>query len=488
GSLVFRNIGSIGTLVVLSVIAFLLNSSGVEFIAGRDLEINRDLKATGVANLVSGIAGAPAGYVFISDTALATRMNARDRSVGILHGVFLLIVFFVGGAFLSFFPRFIAGGLPLYIGLSMLSEWLFDVRRSVPKVDHLIILTILLVVEFWGFLQGIGIGIGASVVIFVFRYSSIDLVKNVLDGSSVRSSKDRPITDQRLLDYNTDRILILSLQGFVFFGTANSLYEKVKRLTAASDKHIGFVLMDMGLVQGIDSSAVKSFEKLVRHLEEREIELLLVALPKKVRLPFEAAGFTGGEHGRVHYFVSLDHATEWCEDIIIKNECAKLMEEKEAGRKTGGDLFQAVYEDMMAALENQVLFESLMDRMTPYLERLEAVPGDILFRQKELCPDVYFILRGQVTLSRTNRSGERIRIRTLGPWTITGELGAFLGYRSPYEAEVVKEGVVFRLEAGRRKQMADEDPGLASDFQQLAIIMLGNQLMKTSRTIGERIQ
>jgi SulP family sulfate permease len=216
--IVFRQIVSILTIVVLSVISLLLNSTGIEIIAGRDLEVNRDLKATSVANLVTGFIGAPASYVFISQTALATRIGAKDRSAGIMHGLFLLLVFFVGGTFLDFFPRFIAAGLPIYLGLSMLWEWLVDARRTVPRVDYAIILVILLIVEFFGFLQGIGIGIVASVVIFVFRYSSINIIKNKMDGSSFRSSKDRSITDQRLLDYHGEQLVVLQLQGFIFFG------------------------------------------------------------------------------------------------------------------------------------------------------------------------------------------------------------------------------------------------------------------------------
>jgi SulP family sulfate permease len=344
---VFGQIGSIFTIVVLSAISLLLNSTGIEFIAGRDLELNRDLKATGVANLATGFIGAPASYVFISQTALATRMGAKDRSVGILHGFFLLLVFFIGGTFLDFFPKFIAAGLPIYLGLSMLWEWLVDVRRSVTRVDYAIIVGILLIVEFFGFLQGIGIGIVASVAIFVFRYSSIDIIKNKFDGSSYRSSKDRSITDQRLLDCHSDQLLILQLQGFIFFGTANSL-------------------------QGIDSSAVKSFEKLARYLEKKDIDLVMVNLSGKVQNAFESDGLKNSVYERLHYFDDLDHAIEWCEDLIVKTETMKIQQAKMEGRETGNDLFQAVYIDMMAALDMQVMFETLIERMQARRKKKKA--------------------------------------------------------------------------------------------------------------------
>lgn len=481
--IVLRQFGSIATIVVLSVISLLLNSTGVEFIVGRDLEINKDLKTSGIANLAAAFTGAPSSYLYISQTTLAARMGARSRSVGILHGLFLLMVFFAGGAFLDFFPKFVAAGLPIYLGLTMLREWLLDARRSLPKVDYAIIVGILLIVEFIGFLQGIGIGIVASVIIFVLRYSSIDIFKKKLDGSSYRSSKDRSITDQRLLDYHSEQLLILQLQGFIFFGTANSLYEKIRQLTTKPGKFLKFVVMDMTLVQGIDSSAVQSFEKLARYFEKQNINLVIVNHAEKIKFTFELAGLKSSVYKSIHHFDDLDHAIEWCEDLIAEQETRKIEQAKMKGGKSFDGLFQAAYSDMMAALEIQVMFETLIERMKGYLEKMEVSTGHHLYRQNEITSDVYFISRGRVTLSRKNREDIPLRIRTLGPWTITGEIGAYLGYHAPYDARVEKEGLIYKLTAENRKKLETEDPSLAAQLQKLIITMLGVQLMKTTQTV-----
>ena len=115
---------------------------------------------------------------------------------------------------------------------------------------------------------------------------------------------------------------------------------------------------------------------------------------------------------------------------------------------------------------------------------VDVSPGDLLYGQDEKSTDVYFIVRGQVTLSGTNLEGASYRFRTLGPWTLTGEVGAFLGYHAPYDAAVEKAGLIYRLTAENRQKIEAEDAGLASDLQRLIITMLGSQLMKTTRTIG----
>jgi len=130
------------------------------------------------------------------------------------------------------------------------------------------------------------------------------------------------------------------------------------------------------------------------------------------------------------------------------------------------------------------MFETLIERMQAYLDKLEVSAGDLLYRQDEISTDVYFIVRGQVTLSGTNLEGTSYRFRSLGPWTLTGEIGAFLGYHAPYDAAVEKAGLIYRLTAENREKLEAEDVALASDLQRLIITMLGSQLMKTTRAVG----
>jgi len=211
---------------------------------------------------------------------------------------------------------------------------------------------------------------------------------------------------------------------------------------------------------------------------------VIVNSSESVRTAFEADGLQTGDFERLRYFDDLEHATEWCEDQIAENEARKIEAAKMEGAETVADLFQAVYADMMAALEIQVMFETLIERMQAYLDKFDVSAGEYLYRRDEISADLYFIVRGQVTLAGTNPEGTSYRFRTLGPWTLTGEIGAFLGYHAPYDAAVVKAGLIYRLTAENRKKLEAENAALASDLQRLIITMLGSQLMKTTRAVG----
>jgi SulP family sulfate permease len=96
-------------------------------------------------------------------------------------------------------------------------------------------------------------------------------------------------------------------------------------------------------------------------------------------------------------------------------------------------------------------------------------------------------MRGTVNLTGESRQGTTTRIRTLGPWTVTGEIGAFSGYLAPYSAIAEKEGLVYRLSEKNRTQMESENSELAAEFHRLIIIMIGNQLMKASRAMVDSL-
>lgn len=481
--IVLSQFGSVGIIIVLSAISFLLNESGVELEVGGDLDVNKDLRVTGVVNVATGILGVPASYMYLGSTVAATKIGVRNRSLGFSIGAVLILIFFTGASFLSFYPRFVAGGLLIFLGSTLMLEWLVFARKKIPTIDFALICLIVLVIEFVGFHQGIGIGVFASILIFVFRSSTVDIIKNTFDRNAVQSGKERSIPDQWILRQNSDQILVFQLDGFIFFGTAHQLYERTKKYILAGEDKIRFILMDMSFVRGIDSSAVRSFKKLTQYLESAQVDFMLVNLPESVRSPLILGGFVPEKFLRLSFFEDLDQAIEQCEDIIIETETVRIKSEDLDRKLTDNDILIASYTDMMAALEFQEKFESIVDEMFPYLIKTEIKVGEYLFRQNEICKDIFFIMRGQISLLRKNIHGT-VRLQTLGPWNIVGEPGAFADRPMLYDAEVVKAGYVFRLTNANRDKLIQENLKLASEFQKLIITMLGNQLMKMSAMVS----
>ena len=126
----------------------------------------------------------------------------------------------------------------------------------------------------------IGVVIGCAT--FAFTAARIDPIKFSFDGSEYRSSLDRSRDDQAVLTAHGGQIQGLNLQSYLFFGSANRLYQHVKALLAQRPE-CRYLVFDFKLVTGFDSSAAYSFAQIKRSADERGIELVLVHLPRSPR-------------------------------------------------------------------------------------------------------------------------------------------------------------------------------------------------------------
>jgi sulfate permease, SulP family len=144
-----------------------------------------------------------------------------------------------------------------------------------PVADYAIVFMIVAVVGTFGYLQGAAVGIVACVVLFVVNYSRVAIAKHELTGTDLTSNVDRSNDEARLLRDHGHRVLVFSLQGFMFFGTANKLLTRViGRCTEPAADPVEVVVFDFRRVAGIDTSAAMSFVKLRQFAEKRGLSLV----------------------------------------------------------------------------------------------------------------------------------------------------------------------------------------------------------------------
>ena len=214
---IIRHLGDFTAIIFLSSISLLLNASGLELVARRDIDLNKELITLGLANMISGLNGSPPGYHTIGSSALGLKMGVRSRLVGIIAALVCGFSLFFGGTLLSYFPKPVITAMLIYLGLSFVVDWIYNSYFKLPKIDYLLIIIILTVVSFFGYVVGIGFGVVTAVIVFVVTYSRINVIKYILSGKDYQSNVDRSIPEQRLLKSKGDQVYILKLQGFIFF-------------------------------------------------------------------------------------------------------------------------------------------------------------------------------------------------------------------------------------------------------------------------------
>ena len=220
---VLAGVTAFPALIIVTVMALLMNATGIELATGTDVDLDRELRSVGLQNLLSGAGGGLPGFTGLSLTLLAVRLGAANRMVGVLVAVVVAAALFLGRFVLGLVPTPLLGSLLVWVGGSLIGQWLILSPRRVALREYLVILIIFAVIVGGSFPLGILAGLLAAVVLFVLEYGRLDTVRHVMRGSQYQSnaagSKDRRETLRR----HGDAILFVSLQGYLFFGTAERL-------------------------------------------------------------------------------------------------------------------------------------------------------------------------------------------------------------------------------------------------------------------------
>jgi SulP family sulfate permease len=452
------------TVAIVGAMALLLNASGIELIADREVDLNRELRAAGAANLVAGLGGGPVGFHALSLTALAQRTGAKSRVVGLVAAAVVALGLLFGASIMSLVPRVVLGGLLLFLGLSFLVEWLIDAWPRLPRADYAVVVLILLVIGAFGFLQGVGFGLALAVILFVVNSSRTDVVKHALDATSLPSNVDRSPEERKVLREHGDKVQVFQLQGFLFFGTANGLLDQVRsRVADPSHPPLRFLVLDFKRVIGLDSSAVLSFTKAVQLAEAEGFTLVLTALGSDVRRRLARGGVEAGE--RVRFYPDLDRGMELVEDEMLEA----------AGASTAQT---SLLERLIRTLGREV------EDLLVYLERMEAETGEEIIRQGDPSGDVFFLESGRLSVQLRQDDGEVVRLRSMGPGTVVGEVAMYLG--ASRTASVVAEvpSVLYRLPAGSLEAMERTDPGAAAAMHRFFAHLLSDRLADTLRSMS----
>jgi SulP family sulfate permease len=461
-----HQIGSLLVIPIIGTIAILLNLTSIELATDQNVDLNRDLKAAGIANLFAGLSGSMVGWHDVSHSTLTYKMGARGRTVGFVLAAVCVIVLWLGGFLVSYFPNFVLGGLLLFLGLDFLVTWVYDSWFKLPITDYLVLILILIVINTVGFLEGVGLGLVSALILFAVDYSRINVVKHTLTGATFHSNVSRPRVHQQLLRRKGDWLYILELQGFIFFGTAQKVLDIVRQRI---DDHellpLRFLVLDFRLVNGFDSSAVYGFAKMKQLTEARDLTLVFTHLSPKMLRQMKKEILQKGEKRSLQVIDDLDHGIEWCEDQMIAT-----FEDFDLG---------ATPLTLMKQLEKALPPSVSGARLMSYFEEKKTEKGEYLLRQGEesaLC----FVESGQVTVQLKGDNGRITRLRTMRSGTVVGELGLYLHQKASASVIADEPCTIFRLSSTKLEEMEKDAPEIAFALHKFIAGILSERLIDTN--------
>lgn len=456
--------GNIAAIVGVVVVAVLLGISAIEVARREDTDLNSALRAIGLSNLIAGAGGGLIGYTTVSLSILNHRMKANSRVTNTAAGVLALFSLFVGSAVLAYIPKALLGGLLMFLGAGFLTDWIINGARRLSRPDYFVVLAILVIVGTSGFVTGVTVGLVLMVVLFVRDASRSSIFRSALSGMETVGNVLRPQAERDYLDRASGCIYIIELQGFLFFGTANGVLEKVRaRIFSTNDLPLRFLILDFRRVVGQDSSAALSFTKIRQLVESKKIFLILSGLSDAGKRELERSGLTADE--TLHFAPDFNFALEWCEDLLLAD----------ADRPT----FVAL--SLSEQLTQIGMPQEMAIQLMAYLTRRKLAIGETLIRQGEPSDTIYFIESGEISAYVEVGPTRQLRLQKITAGTTLGEVGLFLNM--PRTASNIADTpcVVYGITREAIARMDKENPALSAAFNQLLVKLLATRLMAANR-------
>lgn len=454
--------GDILGMIFVTVVTMLLNTNGVEFVTSHEADLGQELKVIGAANLLSAACGGYVGCTSLSRTTLNHAVGGRGRLSGFIVALISGAILFSGTAFVGYVPKFVLGGLMLNLGGGMLKKWCIESARLVSRQDYIILLVVACAILKWGFIAGVLAGVLIGCVTFAYGASRTEAVKFRFDGAEYGSSLDRAPEEQVILVERREEIQGFILQSYLFFGSANQLYEQVRDLFAQR-KACRFVVFDFRLVNGLDSSALHSFRQIKQISTARGVRLVLVNLSTALQENF--AEIVRDPDIVCH---SLDYALELCENDIITRHLVR-------GSETT---------DLVGWLTKALGSPHLAEQLAAHCVPQEVRAGETVAMQGELADSMHFILEGRLGIMVTLDTGERVRVRSLGRHTSVGEIGLLTGGLRSASVQAEADSIVYRLDAAAFQSIKQNDPELSQALLAYVVTVVAQRLRMTSNMVA----
>lgn len=378
------------TAAVLALIGSLesvLSALALERQVGARARPDAMLMALGLSNLVVGLfSGLPS--VLLRARALATlQAGGCGRRAAVAGSVIFLLVALALGPLVARLPVVVLAGIMLTVAVSLSDRWtrqLIDQwrsgERSADLWQSLAIVAVVCAVTMWqGFALGVASGCLVALAVFV-RSMNRSLVHARYTAAVNPSRRMWPPAQEALLQASRQRVLVLELEGVLFFGSA----ERLAQEAAALPPGVHTLVLDLRGISMIDATGGMALQRLSLALADAGVALLL-------------AGVTADNaHGRRLRAVGCfrdDPRDDWFPDVDRAVEAAERRLLAAAGLADADQRLPLAQSTLCLGLDAAAC--ALLAARMP-LRTL--APGEVLFRQGDASDGLYVLTRGAITI------------------------------------------------------------------------------------------
>lgn len=278
--------------------------------------------------------------------------------------------------------------------------------------------------------------------VYEVRRTGSTVIRRELDGTTLRSKRQRPSWQQRILDDRGGEIVTFALQGDLFFAAM----EVVCRRIFEPEREMRYLVLDGHRVGRIDGSARTLIEEVRDALLGRGVCLLLAGFsPAAAELL--RAGARDPWPGDA-FFACTDDALEWCEDRII--------EASEPVRAAGDELLPLAALDLTAgcSADDAAMLGELVTRV-------DYRDGETIVREGDEARELFILAAGAASVRvRLGDGGRCKRVGAIEPGVTFGEFALFENSRRIADVIAAGPASCYVLPVERLTALAVGNPSL----------------------------
>lgn len=450
----------------IALIGTMLGLTGIEMVLGSDMRSRTVLARCGLANILAGGVGAPPAFGSASLTAVAAELGPSGRGSIQMFCAILAVAAIFSANIIAVIPSFVFSGLLMFIGCVLIDRWFLSLRRRMRRGDWALTGGFVVVTLAFGIVVAIQLGIVVASAMFAVSYARLKVVRAASDLRTRRSSVDRGPAQSAWLDVHGCDVKVLTLQGYLFFGSVEQLAETLRDLLD-DDGGVRRILIDLARVRDIDAAAVAALMKVERLARSRGVVVVLCDLTPPVAAEMDRL------QGAVtiqtlRRAASLDEGLEEAEDWLLSQMSADHTEE-----------------DALTALEDMLGSRAVADRLLSRMIRRDVPAGETLIRAGETSTEIYFVHRGQLDIHLPGQEHRGRRLRAVRGGAFVGEMANYANL--PRTADVIAQSdcVVYSVDAATLDRLRDEDPDLLALFHRMIASALADKVQRTNRLLSE---
>lgn len=317
-------------IALLSVMETTSVAKSIAASSGQRLSVNQEILGIGLGNLVSAFVGALPVSGSPSRSGLNYRSGGQTRFAAVLNGIFVILMLYSLGFFISQIPLAATAAFLLVTAASLINMQHMFICLKATRSDALVLWVTLLSCIFFSLDIAFYAGIMISIISYLKKSAIPQLVEYSWDTSGELKNLDHGACHERR------QIRLIKVEGELFFGAAD-IFQRTLKTVTENDTSTRVIILQLKNARDIDATACLALLQLNEYLRGSGRYLVACGLTVQIWEVLSDSGIVD-QLGKENLFIfdekhpqlHMQKAFQWANELVSKyQENEQVKEEGE---------------------------------------------------------------------------------------------------------------------------------------------------------------